>query len=201
MDNLSEEKLYDLLGQNTFESLTEEEQALVLQFLSSEEFTGLQTLNKAISGLNQSRKNSIEELLLNKLPKPKPVKAFWKNSIPIWQAASILILAIIGQLIWSNPNKKEAGLQTAMIDTIWVEKPIEKRISDTVYIWPSKTKSNHIKRTKAQDKQMNQAPENNQAAVKGSLSAPSSVGEHRNRINSLSLSKDSILLNIGFVKL
>lgn len=201
MDNFNSEKLYDLLVQNTFENLTEEEKFIVLQAMSVEEFAALKNLNKAVSGLNQSRKESIEELLLKKLPAPKSAKLFWNHAIPIWQAASILVLAITGLFLVKDSNKKETGLQTAMIDTVWVEKPVEKRITDTVYVWHTKTKSNPLHDTKTRESQRNEAKENHTTNPQSNVSAPTSILEHRNRLNSLSLIEDSILLNIGFVRL
>ncbi len=199
MDNSNSEKLYELLVQNEFKNLTIEEQAIVLQAMSLEEFAALQSLNKAVSGLNQSRKDSIEELLLDKLPTPKPTKLFWQNTIPIWQAASILVVAILGQLVLSNSYKKEGGMQTAMIDTVWIEKPIEKRITDTVFVWPAKNKQ--LKPKQKLDHQIHPSINIKSETAQSIKKAPSSIGEHRNRLNSLNLAEDSVLLNIGFVRL
>lgn len=199
MDNFNSEKLYDLLVQNKFERLTAEEQAIVLQAMSLEEFTALQNLNKAVSGLNQSRKDSIEELLLDKLPTPKPTKLFWQSTIPIWQAASILVVTILGQLVLSNSYKKEGGMQTAMIDTVWIEKPIEKRITDTVFVWSTKNKQ--LKPKQKEDLQIRQIRNRKSETAQSIIKAPGNLGEHRNRLNSLNLAEDSVLLTIGFVRL
>lgn len=199
-----EVKLYDLLANKTYDSLSAEEKTFIETQLGKDAFNSLKTVNAIVVGLNQTRKTEIENELLKLIPTPKTKTYFWQKHIPIWQAASLLILAGILSLAWMSTSQKSAQL-AQQIDTVWLEKPIEKVIVDTFYVL-HEPKTNNLQKSKQLLKANPQEflgsnRKEMQFLTQLNVSGPGDIHNQRNRIQGNSLAEDTLPLNVGFVGL
>lgn len=199
-----ENKLYDLLANKAYHELTVDEKAFVEANFSKEEYLSLKAVNSVVVGLNQTRKTEIENELLKLIPTPKTKTYFWKQSIPIWQAASLLILASGLSLAWMSTSQKSVQL-VQQIDTVWLEKPVERVIVDTFYVL-NEPKTNGLQKSKPSlhanpEESLGSYRKEMQALTQLNVSGPGDIHNKRNRLQGNSLAEDTLPLNVGFVGL
>jgi hypothetical protein len=191
--------LFDLLNNNDHITIKEEDLIKLETLISKEEFTQLKQLQSSVDETMSSKKLAIEQQLLAKLPKPQQPKIpIWKISIPAWQAAAVLMISGVVFMMGVLKEQEQSSITSIEKDTIWLEKRIETKVFDTVFL-ENKLTQNYGGTSKNTAKV---AP-SKEISEKGDIyiEGLGGINDYHNQLNGISLKDDSIPINLGFVRL
>lgn len=129
------EKIYDLLENASFESLSASDRNFVLQHLTMEEYKQMQALwSKAqdVPDLGTTADPAILKSLQTAFEREhKKTIPFWKQNIPVYKAAAAILIPVLATVLYYEQfrvkNTPEGVLSIA--DTVFVKGPV-----DTVFI-------------------------------------------------------------------
>lgn len=191
--------LFDLLNNNDHITLKEEELIKLETLISKEEFTQLKQLQRQVGETMGSKKLAIEQQLLAKLPQPQQPKIpIWKISIPAWQAAAVLMISGIVFMMGVLKEQEQSSITSIERDTIWLEKRVETKVYDTVFLENKLTQN-----LGGTSKKTAKVAPSKGISEKGDIyiEGLGGINDNHNQLNGISLKDDSIPINLGFVRL
>ena len=206
--------IFDLVNQKDFETLTTQEKAKVLAYLSEDEYNELRQgvlLSEALVFNEQQipGNDAQKELLLRRLKQKHNAFMWWQMPVALWKvAASFLLFGLIGYFsinAKTGHNNKNLLAQTG---TVYLEKllPAEK-VYDTVYLKQTVSAVKH--ESPKQQAVTYKTPQNHQSVEDNALPNVNnlnllSVSDYDKAINNKkgkSIKDDTLITTIGFVTL
>ena len=191
--------LFDLLNNTDLDTLKEEDLIKLETLISKEEFTQLKQLQSSVDETMGSNKLAIEQQLLAKLPQPQQRKIpIWKISIPAWQAAAVLMISGVVFMMGVLKEQEQSSITSIEKDTIWLEKRIETKVFDTVFLENKLTQNfGGTSKNTAKVAPSKEISEKGDIYIEGL----GGINDFHNQLNGISLKDDSIPINLGFVRL
>jgi hypothetical protein len=121
------EKLKTLLLENTIEELAERDKQQILKYMTTKELEQYeQLIQKTKSAMDEplslSQKAKAGELRKLVTQKRHPKIAWWKRPVPLWQAAAVILMMLIGgYLILNEASKGQQKIYTSIHDTLYIK--------------------------------------------------------------------------------
>jgi hypothetical protein len=187
--------IFDLIEQTPFEQLSTEQQNIVLQHMSKQEYEShYQTANilrKNKEDLLQVNPKQKEQLMQAFMNKQQSVKPIWETPVQLWKAAAIFILLGGAWLMhWQSYQHKKVEYVT-QLDTVYLEKETPVKVYDTVY-YKDESEASYVM-NKKQNHQRNNDVSKHPSKHKGEFAEPIRRG--------VSAKDDSLIQSFKFVTL
>lgn len=211
--NRSEEEIYELLEQFSFEQLDKIQQEKVLRHLDEETYTQMHNAFKVLTGANQPQgvrgKAQIKREIFDSANNQKSevvLFGFLHRSVSLGRVA-ILVLPLIAALLWSllrEPSMQYVETTIQATDTLYIakNKVVQEVISDTVYSYVKQPKPAHVQRRKALPAVSSQAQDELQPGVPGlHVVSTAEINAATNQSKNNSLEHDSLAKKFRFVSL
>jgi hypothetical protein len=136
MENIPD-SIIELIGQQSFDELSEPQKEVVLKHLSAQEYDSLYVTHRILGQQNTElppENTSQKRRLMDHFVSTKQsFRPLWNTPVQLWKAASIFILLGAGWLIHWQTYKHKQVQYVSQLDTVYLEKEIPVKVYDTVY--------------------------------------------------------------------